>query len=55
MGLSFINYDDIECPKCGREGVLPAEDFDVVCPQCGFRGSVLQEEGYSEEDLEEDE
>lgn len=44
-----IDYDDIECDRCGHVGVLPDGGFDWECPACGFEGSLLNEEDEDED------
>lgn len=39
-----LDYDDIECPKCGRMGVFPNGGYDWVCPNCDYEGSFVEDD-----------
>lgn len=54
----MIDYDEYECGRCGRSGVLPDGGFDYICPGCDFEGTLgepVDDEEEDNEDEDEDE
>jgi len=48
--MSLIDYDELECKKCGHIGLEPNGDFDVVCPICNYEDSLANDDDTLEED-----
>lgn len=49
-----IDYDDLQCPNCGKFGMVSDGDLDWYCPKCHYEGSESNEPDEDEERYEEE-